>query len=73
MKILDISKVGTVVKDGDAVAIAGFSKSGIAYYTYTGLENSFLETGHPKDLTFICNALGGTGEVGTYNDHFGPK
>ena len=73
MKIIELSDLGGIVKDGMAVAGAGFSKAGIADYVYKGLEDSFVNTGHPKDITMIINALGGTGVVGTYNDHFGPE
>ena len=73
MKVLDISRIAEVIKDGDNVAVSGFSKSGMADYTYAGIAESFLKTGHPAGIWFICNALGGSGEKKKYNDRFWPE
>lgn len=73
MKIIRNEQLKDVIPDGASIACTGFSKSGIAYYVYKGIEDCFLEYGHPAGVIFNCNALGGIGEVGTYNDHFGPR
>lgn len=73
MKVIDVSELRDVIKDGDSIAATGFSKSGMPFYLFKGIEDSFLETGRPKDLEFNCVALGGVAIPGTYHDHFGHR
>ena len=73
MKVIDVSELRDVIKDGASLATAGFSKSGMPEYIYKGIEDSFLEYGHPRDLIYNANALGGSGEPDTFHDRFGPE
>lgn len=52
------------IPDGATVALTGFGGSAIAEYLVEGIEASFLQTGHPKDLTITHAAgIGDGGEV----------
>jgi propionate CoA-transferase len=73
MKIIDVDKLRDIIPDGASLATAGFSKSGMPEYIYKGIEDSFLECGHPRDLIYNATALGGTGEPDTFHDRFGPE
>lgn len=58
------------VKDGDTIATGGFVSCAIPETLSTALENRFLNTGHPKDLTLLF-AAGQGHRDGTGGDHFG--
>lgn len=45
-----------IVKDGDAIALAGVSNSCTAKELSYAVEEVFLETGHPKQLTLITTS-----------------
>ena len=73
MEVIDVRQLRDVIKDGDSIAATGFSKSGMPFYLFKGIEDSFLECGHPCDLEFNCVAMGGVNIPGTYHDHFGHR
>jgi len=54
MKIINTKEIGTLVKDNDTVVISGSGGSGSPEALIRGLMNSFLNTGHPKNITVSC-------------------
>lgn len=53
MKIIRQDEVAGLIKDGANVAASGFATSILADHIIRGIEKSFLETGHPRDLELI--------------------
>lgn len=53
-KVLSREAAAALIHDGDTVIITG-SGGGVmeAYHTYEGIEQRFLETGSPRDLTLV--------------------
>ncbi|MBI3922532.1 MAG: acyl CoA:acetate/3-ketoacid CoA transferase [Armatimonadetes bacterium] len=56
MKILPLTEACSLLTDGATVATLGFGMIGQPEYLMVGLENRFLETGHPRDLTLVHSA-----------------
>ena len=54
MKIINAKEVGRLVKDNDMVAISGSGGSGSPEALIRSVMESFLETGHPKDIGVTC-------------------
>ncbi len=48
--------VAAIVKDGDVIALAGSSNSCTAKELSYAVEEVFLETGHPRDLTLVTTS-----------------
>ena len=63
-KITTAAEAVRLIPDGAAVAFGGFVATGLPEEMTKALEKSFLETGHPKDLTLLYSA----GQAG---GHFG--
>lgn len=59
MKIIPSSEVPKLIKDGDSVLMTGITLGGFAEESVMELEKSFLETGHPNNLTFYWQAAVG--------------
>lgn len=53
MKIISSSEVPELIKDGDLVLCTGITLGGYAEEAVLQIEKSFLEKGHPRDLTFM--------------------
>ncbi|MFQ5762773.1 MAG: acyl CoA:acetate/3-ketoacid CoA transferase [Candidatus Bathyarchaeia archaeon] len=70
-KLIEADEVAKLVNDGDTVITDGITH-GVPEELFISLERSFLETGHPRDLTLI--APGGPGDArGRGIDHFAHK
>ena len=54
MKIIKESEIGQYIKDNDTVAISGSGGSGSAETIIKGISDSFVKTGHPRNLTVTC-------------------
>ena len=69
VKVLTASEAAMLVKDGDSVATGGFVGSGSPETLSKAIEARFLETGSPKNLTYIY-AAGQGNRDGRGSDHF---
>ncbi len=67
MKIIKKEEVGNLVKDNDTVLISGSGGSGSPEALLAGVMQSFLKTGHPRNITVSCGISPGnltTDDVG---------
>jgi propionate CoA-transferase len=66
-RFLSATDAALLVKDGDTVAVSGNGAGMIsAEAIFAALEQRFLETGHPRDLTLVHSlGLGDRGDLGT--------
>ena len=69
VKVLTAAEAAMLVKDGDSVATGGFVGSGSPETLSKAIEARFLETGSPKNLTYIY-AAGQGNRDGRGSDHF---
>ena len=69
VKIITAQEAAQLVKDGDVVTTNGFVGSGQPEALTSALEERFLNTGSPKDLTLIYAASQGNTD-GRGGDHF---
>ena len=69
-KIVSAEEAVRLVRNGDAIATGGFVGTGFAEGLAVALEQRFLETGTPRDLTLIYAAGQGDGKKQGLN-HFG--
>lgn len=65
--VINAREAADLVRDGDTVAISGNGAGMVsAEAIFTALEQRFLETGRPRDLTLVHSlGLGDRGELGT--------
>ena len=69
-KVISAQEAAKLVQDGSTVVSTGFIGSSFPEYVIKHLESSFLESGHPRDLTVSCSA--GIGDHGARGfSHFG--
>ena len=65
MKIIRSDQVSELIHDGDTIMYTGITLGGFAEEALIELEKSFLETGHPRDLTMYWqSATGNRGDRG---------
>lgn len=69
VKIITAAEAAAQVPDGAVINTEGFVQAGLSETLNRALEQRFLETGHPKDLTIFTVAGQGAG-AGTGSDHF---
>ena len=62
-KIVSAEEAVSIIRDGDTVATGGFVGAGFAEEVAIQLEDHFLRTGHPRDLTLIFPAGQGDGQT----------
>lgn len=60
-KIIEVNDAVAVIHDGDVIASAGYGGNGTPDQLFVALENRFLETGSPRDLTLVF--AGGQGDM----------
>lgn len=60
-KLVSASDAVSVIRDGDTVCVSGFVGVGTPDELLIALEQRFLETGHPRDLTLVFAAAPGDG------------
>ena len=69
VKIITAAEAAAQVPDGAVINTEGFVQAGLSETLNRALEQRFLETCHPKDLTIFTIAGQGAG-AGTGSDHF---
>lgn len=69
VKIITAAEAAAQIPDGAVINTEGFVQAGLSETLNRALEQRFLETGHPKDLTIFTIAGQGAG-AGTGSDHF---
>ena len=69
VNVLSPAEAAMLIKDGDTVATGGFVGSGSPETLSSALEKRFMETGEPKNLTYIY-AAGQGNRDGRGSDHF---
>ena len=69
-KVITAREAALLVKDGDTVSTGGFVSCACPEGLSKALEERFLETGHPRDLTLFF-AAGQGHRDGTGGDHYG--
>ena len=69
VKIITAAEAAAQVPDGAVINTEGFVQAGLSETLNRALEQRFLETGHPKDLTIFTVAGQGAG-AGAGSDHF---
>lgn len=67
--IITAAEAALLVKDNDTITSMGFVASNLPEALYTALEQRFLDTGSPKDMTFFYAAAQGNRD-GSGADHF---
>ena len=70
VRVITAEEAALMVKDGDTVTTGGFVSCACPEALTKALENRFLETGHPRDLTLFF-AAGQGHRDGTGGDRFG--
>ena len=70
VNVISAREAAELVRDGDTVATGGFVSCACPESLSGALEQRFLETGHPRDLTLLF-AAGQGHRDGTGGDHFG--
>jgi propionate CoA-transferase len=61
-KVVSVAEAVAIIRDGDTVACSGFVGSGTPAALIGALEQRFLATGKPKDLTLLFAAAPGDGK-----------
>lgn len=70
VRVITAEEAALMVKDGDTVSTGGFVSCACPEALTKALENRFVETGHPRDLTLFF-AAGQGHRDGTGGDHYG--
>jgi propionate CoA-transferase len=69
-KVIDADAAARVILDGDTVAVGGFVGIAVPEVLAAAVEQRFIQTGSPRDLTLVFAA--GAGDRGTRGlNHFG--
>lgn len=65
MKIITAKEAGALIRDDATLFLGGLAMSSLPEEVLQGLEQHFLETGHPRQLTtWACGAVGNSGNGG---------
>ena len=70
VKIISAEEAAMLVQDGQTISTGGFVSCACPEALSKALENRYLETGHPRDLTLFF-AAGQGHRDGTGGDHYG--
>lgn len=73
MKIIEQKDIKELIKDGSTVASTGFTTSLLCDHVFRVIETSFLESGHPSDLEFVCIPMLGNKKPGEGMDRLAHK
>lgn len=70
MKIIEAAKVPELIKDGANIGTTGFLFAMVCDHIFDAIEESFLETGHPRDIELTSFSGLGLRKAGTGLDKF---
>ena len=73
MKLIKKEDLKDIIKDGDSVATCGFTSAMLCDHAFRGIEESFLECGHPRDLEIVSVPFIGTRTPGEGMDRLAHK
>ena len=73
MKLIKKEDLKDIIKDGASIATCGFTSSMLCDHAFRGIEESFLESGHPRDLEIVSVPFIGTRTAGEGMDRLGHK
>jgi propionate CoA-transferase len=68
VRVASVQEAVAAIPDGSTVAVDGFTLMGVAEALYEGIEQSFRETGHPRDLVIVHAAGQSNRKIGF--EHF---
>ncbi len=68
MRITSVQEAVAAIPDGATVAVDGFTLMGVAETLYEGIEESFRQSGHPRDLVVVHAAGQSNRKIGF--EHF---
>jgi propionate CoA-transferase len=68
VKLASVREAVAAIPDGATVAVDGFTLMGVAEALYEGIEETFRETGHPRDLVIVHAAGQSNRKIGF--EHF---
>ncbi|HIY73850.1 MAG TPA: malonate decarboxylase subunit alpha [Candidatus Intestinimonas merdavium] len=71
-KIISPQEAAALLRDGDTFTTSGFVASGIPETLNKAVERRFLETGHPRDLTYVYASSQGNRD-GRGGEHYAHK
>jgi len=71
MKVISAKEAANLIKDGSTFTATGFSGAIVPEHVLAAIEERFLETGHPNNLTLFWNNSVADGTAGKGMDHFG--
>lgn len=65
MKVITANEAGALIQDHATIFLGGLAMAGLAEEVLKGIENQFLETGHPRLVsTWACGAIGNANDAG---------
>ena len=70
MKIIEAAQVPELIKDGANIGTTGFLFAMVCDHIFDAIEESFLETGHPRDIELTSFSGLGLRKSGTGLDKF---
>ncbi len=68
MRVASVQEAVAAIPDGATLAVDGFTLMGVAEALYEGIERTFRETGHPRDLVIVHAAGQSNRKIGF--EHF---
>lgn len=65
MKVITADEAGALIADDATIFLGGLAVTSLPEEVLQGVERTFLNTGHPRNLTtWACGAVGNSGEAG---------
>jgi propionate CoA-transferase len=65
MKIITAAEAGTLIRDDATIFLGGLAVTSLPEEVLKGVEQSFLRTGHPRNVTtWACGAIGNSKDAG---------
>src|SRR5919197_934494 len=68
-KVVAAAEAVALIRDGDTLCCSGFGSNGVPVALVLALEQRFVDTGSPRDLTLVFGGGPGDGADGGVNPH----